>query len=363
MYEEIYRKLSAHLDRLPGGFGAEDEAVELRLLQMLFTPEEAELATHLTLEAETAATIAARAGLPQESVALMLEEMGRKGLILPVRQPDGARLYQAMPYIVGIWEFQVDRQDRAWLRVSAEYFRSMRQKPAAGPRQMRTIPIGESIAPHLEVLAYEQVDALMAGQEHFAVMPCICRRTAHAWRSGCDAPEESCLVFGDWAEHIVETGRGRAIDRDTVAEILRRADAANLVLQPSNSIEPSFLCTCCSCCCGVLAGLKHAPVPAEAVVNALYARYEPELCVDCGACLERCPMDALTQADGRVTQDAGRCIGCGLCVSTCPSGALTLARKATGEDLAPPQTLSETWRCIAEAQNAMRDSSPTDSGA
>ena len=360
MHEETYRRLAAHLDRLPGGFGSEDEAVEQRLLQILFTPEEAELAIHLTLERETAAIIAARAGLAEEQAAPLLDEMARKGLIMPIQQPNGMRLYQAMPYVVGIWEFQVDRQDRAWLRASAEYFRSKRRKPAAGPRQMRTIPIGESIEPHLEVLAYEQVDALVTGQDRFAVMPCICRRTARLWRSGCNAPEESCLVFGDWADQMVETGRGRGIDRDEVDQILRRADAANLVLQPSNSIEPSFICTCCSCCCGVLAGLKHEPIPAEAVANSFYAQYEPDLCVDCGACLERCPTDALAQGKGRVVQDAARCIGCGLCVSTCPGGALSLARKASRENLVPPDTMEETWRRIARAQDAIRTSPSTD---
>jgi Na+-translocating ferredoxin:NAD+ oxidoreductase subunit B len=353
MHEETYRRLATHLDRLPGGFGAEDEAVEQRLLQMLFTPEEAELATYLTLEREPPATIAGRAGLPVQEAAPRLEEMARKGLIMPFRQADGTRLYQALPYVVGIWEFQVDRQDRAWLRASAEYFRNRRPKPSVGPRQMRTIPIGESIAPHLEVLPHEQVDALVAGQERFAVMPCICRRTAHLWRSGCDAPEESCLVFGDWADQMVETGRGRAIDRKEVTQILRQADKANLVLQPSNAIDPSFICTCCSCCCGVLAGLKHEAVPADAVANPFYAHYESDLCVDCGACLTRCPMDALTQGEGRVVQDAGRCIGCGLCVSTCPSGALTLARKAPREALVPPDTMEETWRQIVRAQDAL----------
>jgi ferredoxin len=129
--------------------------------------------------------------------------------------------------------------------------------------------------------------------------------------------------------------------------ILARADAANLVLQPSNSTHAAFICCCCGCCCGVLGGLKRHPKPAEAVLNAFTARFEPELCLNCGTCLERCQMDALAAGESTVVFDADRCIGCGLCVSTCPSGALTLVRKPDYARPAPPPTIDETWRRIA----------------
>jgi Fe-S-cluster-containing hydrogenase component 2 len=350
MHEETYRTLAAHLDRLPGGFGSRDEAIELRLLRTLFTPQDAELAVHLTLERESATIIGARAGLSPAAAGQQLAEMARKGLILEVRGAENEPLYQAIPFVVGIWEFQLHRQDQEWLQSTADYFRTQRRRRPVGPPQMRTIPIGESLQAPLEVLPYERVEALVATHDRFAVLPCVCRRTAHLHGGGCDAPEESCLSFGQWAEYAVRVGYGRAIERAEVFEILARADAANLVLQPSNSKDIDFLCTCCSCCCGVLAGLKRHPAPAEAVANPFIARFAPELCIDCGICLGRCPMGALSQGEGGVAHNAARCIGCGLCVSTCPSGALTLARKAPNERLVPPDTLDETWRQIARAQ-------------
>ena len=66
MKEETYRRLAEHLDRLPGGFAPSETGADLRLLQRLFTPEEAELATHLTVEREEAEVIARKAGLPLE---------------------------------------------------------------------------------------------------------------------------------------------------------------------------------------------------------------------------------------------------------------------------------------------------------
>jgi Fe-S-cluster-containing hydrogenase component 2 len=219
---------------------------------------------------------------------------------------------------------------------------------------MRVIPIGAAIEPRLEALPYEQAAALVQAHDTYAVAPCLCRRGAKLRGGGCDAPEESCLMFGDWADLYVRTGRGRAIDQAEVFEILTRADAHNLVLQPSHSEQASFICTCCGCCCGVLQGIKRHPRPAEVVSSAFIARYDAGLCQGCEACLERCQMDALTPDDGIVAFDAGRCIGCGLCVSTCPSGALTLERKPGSEQIELAPDLSTTWRQLA-AEQARRE--------
>jgi Na+-translocating ferredoxin:NAD+ oxidoreductase subunit B len=352
MYDETYRGLSAHLDRLPGGFGSDDEAAEQRLLQLLFTPEEAELAIHLTLERDTAGVIASRAGLPVHEAAERLAEMAHKGLIVSVQR--GEPLYEAVPFVGGIWGFQVNRLDAELLRVVSDYRRAPRPRPSVGPRRMRTIPIGASLDARLEVLPHEKVGALVAAQKRFAVAPCICRRSANLAGKGCDAPEESCLIFGDWADYRVQSGRAKAVDRDEVMAILARADAANLVLQPSNSKDVRAICCCCGCCCGILGDLKRQAKPAEAVANAFIARFDPELCTDCGTCLERCQMDAFTQGEAGVSHNADRCIGCGLCVSACPSGALTLARKPHSEHLEPPETMSDTWRQIVQAQEEAR---------
>ena len=42
MTQEIYRNLAKHLDELPGGFPRTNSGVELRILQKLFSPEDAE---------------------------------------------------------------------------------------------------------------------------------------------------------------------------------------------------------------------------------------------------------------------------------------------------------------------------------
>ena len=348
MEDTVYKKLAEHLDRLPGGFSSSDSGADLRLLQRLFSTKEAGLAVYLTLDREKAQVIADRAKLPLDEIEQRLNEMSSKGLVFSLLQENSPALYQAVPFVIGIFEFQVNNLSKELIRDLAYYWRARKKMSNTEIiPQIRTIPIGESIDLHLEVFSYEQVNKLVKSKDSFAVAPCICRRTAKLTRGGCDAPEESCLVFGEWADYYVRDGRGRSIDQSEVYEILARAETANLVLQPSNSKDPSFICCCCGCCCGVLGGLKKHPRPAEIVASSFIAKLEPELCTGCWTCLERCQMQALTEEVDRVALDVNRCIGCGLCVSTCPSGALTLVRKPDTGQTQIPATMDDTWRVIS----------------
>ena len=350
METDSYQKLAQHLDKLPGGFPPSESGVELRLLKRLFTPEEAELAVHLTLDREEARVIADRTGLDLAEAEQRLREMARKGLIFSIEPEGGPVLYQAAPWIIGIYEFQVNNLDEGLVKDVNEYIRTRSKVSRPQPMpQIRTIPVRQSIESHLETLPYERAEELVKAQEKFAVAPCLCRRKADIMGAGCDAPKESCLMFGDWADYYVRNGLGRYIDQAEVMEILTMADKANLVLQPSNSRDITFLCCCCGCCCAVLNRLKLHPRPSEQVASPFIARYDPETCEDCRVCMDRCQMEALTLEDDQVVLNSTRCIGCGLCVSTCPTGSLTLVRKPASGQIKVPNTMDATWRELTQS--------------
>ena len=44
-------------------------------------------------------------------------------------------------------------------------------------------------------------------------------------------------------------------------------------------------------------------------------------CLACGACVEACPVGAITEGDGKYVIDAATCIDCGACGDACPVGA------------------------------------------
>ena len=51
------------------------------------------------------------------------------------------------------------------------------------------------------------------------------------------------------------------------------------------------------------------------------AYQHPDECISGGACQAACPVDALSEGDGKYVIDADKCIECGACASTCPVGA------------------------------------------
>ncbi len=354
MSQESYEKLADHLYRLGGNFLPTENGAELELLAALCTPEEADLATYVTVTRETADVIAARAGLAPAEARPLLDALAHPGMLFAVEPEDGPTVYQAAPWYVGVIEFQIDRMTPELLEKLRAYHEAPKRpdRPLREEvRQVRTIPVGEAIRYEREVLPYDQIEAIIAAHDRFAVTTCICRHNAELSGEACDAPQETCLWFGEGADYYVREGKGRALTREEVRDIIQQADAANLVLQPSNSKDVMFVCCCCGCCCSVLKGLKALPKPAEALGSPYRAQLDAETCVSCWTCLDRCQMDALAEGEAHVAFDADRCIGCGLCVTTCPTGALTLVTKP---DRAEPLTdMTALWETQAVDPSAL----------
>jgi ferredoxin len=44
-------------------------------------------------------------------------------------------------------------------------------------------------------------------------------------------------------------------------------------------------------------------------------------CISCGACASECPVEAISEGDGKYVIDAALCTECGNCADVCPVGA------------------------------------------
>ncbi|MEI8172359.1 MAG: DUF362 domain-containing protein [Deltaproteobacteria bacterium] len=69
----------------------------------------------------------------------------------------------------------------------------------------------------------------------------------------------------------------------------------------------------------------------EIIQTAIHSRTilrpqaDPELCTSCGACVDQCPVSALSMSDNHLPQvDADVCIACFCCQEICPEKAITL---------------------------------------
>lgn len=45
-------------------------------------------------------------------------------------------------------------------------------------------------------------------------------------------------------------------------------------------------------------------------------------CIECGACAAQCPVEAISEGDGKYVIDPETCIECGACAAQCPIEAI-----------------------------------------
>ena len=354
MTENIYEQLRQRLDDMATGFPATKDGVELSILEKLFTPADARIFLMLSPMLETPESVAGRLELPVPDTAAHLEDMAGRGLLFRQRKAEQVR-YAAVPFVVGIFEFQLNRVDAELARELDIYYDAALGETfqAYNTPVMRSIPINTELVSEWPIFPYEDAMAIIDSHSTIAVAPCICRTAAAKNGQACDKPIETCFMFGSHAHYYVDNGMGRYIDREEARAIIKQNDEAGLVMQPFNSQHVGGMCSCCGCCCGMLRSLKKQPSPAEAVKSNYYAEVDEELCVGCETCVERCQMDAIRMQDEKAVVDLSRCIGCGLCVSTCPTEAMQLLKKSEDALYQPPENGMETYIRIAQERGRL----------
>jgi electron transport complex protein RnfB len=144
----------------------------------------------------------------------------------------------------------------------------------------------------------------------------------------------------------IENGLGRVIELDEAISILEKNQKQGLVLQPSNTKQADFICSCCGCCCGMLRIHKSIPKPVDFWASNFYAKIDFDTCEGCENCEKRCQVGAvaISEKTQQATIDLNRCIGCGLCVPVCPQKAITLQKKS--KEIKPPPTREDLYDII-----------------
>jgi ferredoxin len=346
---DVYEDLRDRLDGMATGYPAAAGGVELRLLRSLFSPEDAAMFLSLQIRPESAGHIAARTGGDAVAVAALLEDMAKRGLIFRMRG-EGGPFYNAVPFIVGIYEFQVNRLDQRMLRDVSEYYLSGLGQSFHSARtpHLRTVPVSTGLVSALPIAPYDDAVAIVERKGRIAVAQCLCRKAVRMYGKGCSHPLETCLQFDSYAEYYIDNQMARPISSDEAVAILRNNEKEGLVIQALNSQNVEAMCSCCSCCCGMLISLKLFPAPAREVKSNYVCAGDSGPCRGCGLCEQRCPVGAVRIKDGKASTRQERCIGCGLCVSTCPEQARTLVRKSPDRLYQPPESFLEAFIQMSE---------------
>ncbi len=348
MNRDPYLLLAQRLDSLPNGFPPTDDGSELRLLAHIFTPDQALLAAQLRMSPETLEQIATRLGAAEHALRDQLKQMARRGLIRAERMEGGIG-YALMPFVVGIYEMQVDRMDADLARLFETYYlQAFGQVLNINPSVHRVIPVGESVRVDMAIYPYESVAEILDGAKAWGVLDCICRKQKALIGDPCDHPVDICMALSQRPGAFDQSPVVKALTRQQAQDTLHRAAKAGLVHSVSNhkgmedglsGIE--YICNCCTCSCGILRSIAELGIANAVARSAFINQVDEDLCTGCELCLEACQFDALS-VDHLAQVDLLRCVGCGVCVPVCPDGALVLVRRPD-EEMVPVPDNQQEW--------------------
>ncbi len=351
---DVYEKLRERLNMFPEGFPKTESGVELEILQRLFTPEEAEIMLFLRPTPEPVSIVAERMDRDEKELGEILYGMSKRGLLLRANVAGGEPYYFLVPWMVGIWEFQLNNLTRENVELYERFYDeglapSWQDSKVGG---FRVIPVEKEIQGSTEIQPYEKASEIIESHTRFAVAECICRKEARMVGSGCDKLLETCLTFGQGADFYIENGLGREISKEEARQILLRAEEDGLIHFSSNhSGERLFICNCCGCCCKALAPLTKYNNPGVIAKSNYYAVKDEETCSACGTCVERCQVHAIQIENDLTVMHEDRCIGCGLCVSTCPTESISLVNRSADESPAIFPSQIKMLRAMAKDKN------------
>ena len=344
---KVYKKLAEKIDQIPNGFPPTDNGVELKLLQKVFSPEDAAFALQLNHVPETVDIIAGRIGETVEDTEEILDSMTEKGQIGSVKH-DGQQIYMLYPLVVGLFEFRLNRIDREFIDLFEEYMMGAGMVIASFPPALqRVVPVNQQIKAEHHVHRYEDLRLRVEEAKAFQVMKCICRINQEIKGTPCKHTYENCLGFSDEEGAYDKHTHGRVITKQEALKIIEDAAAEGLVhctYNVENGIG-THVCNCCSCCCGTLNGKKILGSDGAGLITVsnYYAAIDQDECLACGECEERCPMDTIAEKDGLVSIEKAGCIGCGVCTITCPAEAIMLVRKPESEHEERPPADMQAW--------------------
>jgi Pyruvate/2-oxoacid:ferredoxin oxidoreductase delta subunit len=169
---------------------------------------------------------------------------------------------------------------------------------------------------------------VLKGPPDVAVYECFCR---HARTEHCQ-PTQVCMVIGQpFVDFVVEhhPTTSRRLTQQEALQLLEEEHQRGHVHAAwfKDAMLNRFyaICNCCKCCCGGIGTMTKLGVPMM-TASGYVAEQKPDLCGQCGTCVQACPFGALAMSDSRPELNFDKCMGCGVCEVKCPNQAVSLVR-------------------------------------
>jgi len=324
--EDILKALQERLDKNP--VGAPPHESLFGVLEILFTDKEAYVGSRLPLLPSPFEVVEeAVSPIKGDELRETLRSMTEKGLVIDHKR-DGTEYYALSMAMIGFFEYTFMRTSETLpMKKLAELMHEYRLHSdfykdffGSETNRSRTL-IYENTIPQVtqQVLTYEKASELI----------------------------ETCMGLGRGSDYLVKHGFARKASVEELLDVLKQAEERGLV-HISDNVQnyPTFICNCCGCHCGILAGINKMNIPNAIAPSNYVASPNPELCSACGTCEESCQINAIEigklNGEEIAVVNQQRCLGCGVCAHVCPSDAMEMNVRETVKE--PPKNFKELWQ-------------------